>query len=462
MKKITNRAISVLLIAALVICGMVVYVLRYVDHGQEWALYFSRANSGSTGQIFDRRGTSLAYFSGYENLFAVDEWTREANYHVTGDYWGRTGTGVLSSFWNDMQGFDLVNGTTQAQHSVLRLNIDAELNKLIYARLCRLYKPAPEGAEAEYDADGNAVPSARETYNAAVLVCNYRTGELLGMVSMPSVDPLESDAQPAEGAYINRCISAAFVPGSVFKLVTSAAALENIASLEAESFFCEGEAEIAGVPIVCTAPHGMQTFEQALANSCNCTFAQLAVRLGQDTMVDYVTGYGFLDAQSLDGIRTASGSYPTDFVGDPELGWSGIGQSTDLVCPYSMLRFVAAIANGGILIEPRLISDGDTPVAERYMPAATAARLKALMSYNAVAAYDAENNFPGLNICAKTGTAELGDGSSNAWFVGFLDDEAHPYAFVTMIERGGGGLSMAGTVTNKFLQDYLSYLDGGE
>ena len=92
MRKITNRAISVLLIAALVICGMVVYVLRYIDHGQEWALYFSRANSGSTGQIYDRRGTSLAYFSGYENLFAVDEWTREANYHVTGDYWGRTGT----------------------------------------------------------------------------------------------------------------------------------------------------------------------------------------------------------------------------------------------------------------------------------------------------------------------------------------------------------------------------------
>ena len=105
-----------LLIAALVICGMVVYVLRYIDHGQEWALYFSRANSGSTGQIYDRRGTQLAYFSGYENEFAPDEWTREANYHVTGDYWGRTGTGVLSSFWGEMQGFDLINGTTQTNN----------------------------------------------------------------------------------------------------------------------------------------------------------------------------------------------------------------------------------------------------------------------------------------------------------------------------------------------------------
>lgn len=455
MKRITNRAVSVLLIAALVICGMVVYVLRYVDHGQDWALYFSRANSGSTGQIYDRHGTSLAYFSGYENLFAADEWTREANYHVTGDYWGRTGTGVLSSFWNDMQGFDLINGTTQAQHSVMVLNIDAQLNKAIYARLCRLYKPIDENAEVQYDEQGNAIEPKKENYNAAVLVCNYRTGELLGMVSMPSIDPLEADAEPEEGAYINRCLSASFVPGSVFKLVTAAAAYECIPTIMEETFHCEGSVEIAGVPVTCKSAHGEQSFEQALANSCNCTFAQLAVRVGQDTMADYVRQYGFLDRQSLDGIKTAAGNYPLEFVGDPETGWSGIGQSTDLVCPYAMLRYVCAVANGGILIEPKLINDGYTPVAERFMDAETAATLKQMMSYTANTAYDAEHNFPNLKICAKTGTAELGDGTSNAWFVGFLDDEEHPYAFVTMIERGGGGLTMAGTLTNKFLQDYI-------
>ena len=455
MKRITNRAISVLLIAALVICGMVVYVLRYVDHGQDWALYFSRANSGSTGQIYDRHGTSLAYFSGYENLFAVDEWTREANYHVTGDYWGRTGTGVLSSFWNDMQGFDLINGTTRAQHSVMMLNIDAQLNKAIYARLCRLYKPVDENAEAVYDELGNMVEPEKENYNAAVLVCNYRTGELLGMVSMPSIDPLEADVAPADGAYINRCLSASFVPGSVFKLVTASAAYESIPTLMDETFYCQGSVEIAGVPITCKLAHGEQNFEQALANSCNCTFAQLAVRVGQNTMADYVRQYGFLDSQSLDGIKTAVGNYPLEFVGDPETGWSGIGQSTDLVCPYSMLRFVCAIANGGVLIEPKLINDGSSPISERFMDASTAAVLKQMMSYTAQTSYDAEHNFPNLKICAKTGTAEIGDGTSNAWFVGFLDDEEHPYAFVTMIERGGGGLAMAGTLTNKFLQDYI-------
>ena len=234
--------------------------------------------------------------------------------------------------------------------------------------------------------------------------------------------------------------------------LTAAAALENIPSLGEELFYCEGETEIAGVPITCVSAHGEQTFEQALANSCNCAFAKLAVRLGQDTMVDYVRQFGLLDAQTLDGIPTAKGNYPLEFVGDPEIGWSGIGQSTDLVCPYSMLRFVAAIANGGILLEPKLINDGKSPVAERYMNSDTANELKRMMNYTAVTSYDAEYNFPGLKICAKTGTAELGDGDSHSWFVGFLADDEHPYAFVTLVERGGYGITVAGAITNGFLQ----------
>ena len=74
------------------------------------------------------------------------------------------------------------------------------------------------------------------------------------------------------------------------------------------------------------------------------------------------------------------------------------------------------------------------------------------MRNNAITHYEADSNFPGLPICAKTGTAELGDGDSHSWFVGFLDDEDHPYAFVTLIERGGFGLSRAGVITNKVLQ----------
>lgn len=85
------------------------------------------------------------------------------------------------------------------------------------------------------------------------------------------------------------------------------------------------------------------------------------------------------------------------------------------------------------------------------MEADTADKLKQMMSYNVVSHYGSDR-FPGLNICAKTGTAELGDGTSHAWFAGFLDDEAHPYAFVVLVERGGGGLTNAGAVANAVLQ----------
>ena len=74
------------------------------------------------------------------------------------------------------------------------------------------------------------------------------------------------------------------------------------------------------------------------------------------------------------------------------------------------------------------------------------------MRNNAVTHYEADTNFPGLPICAKTGTVELGYGASHSWFVGFLDDETHPYAFVTLVERGGFGLSKAGRITNEVLQ----------
>lgn len=431
MKKITNRAFSVVLIAALVIVGLTVYVLRYIDSGEDWALYFSRANSGSTGELTDRNGVMLASFSATESLFSSDPTTRVANYHVTGDYWGRTGTGVLSNFWKAMHSFSLLTGTTQAESGNLRLNIDSQLN--------------------------NAAYEALNGRKGAVLLCNYETGELLCMVSTPSVDPADAEAVPEDGAYINRCLSASFVPGSVFKLITAAAAIENISDLDQRSFYCEGSYYIAGVEIKCSGTHYSQTFEQALANSCNCAFAQIAVMLGQDTMIKYVREYGFLDGHKLDGIPTAAGSYPLEFVGDPELAWSGIGQSTDLVCPYSMLRFVSAVANGGVLCEPRLVMSDSQPEKSRFMEASTAEKLAQMMNYNVAAHYGGEANFPGLSsLCAKTGTAELGDGTSHAWFAGFLNDSDHPYAFVVFVEQGGGGLSAAGSLANTLLQRALA------
>jgi peptidoglycan glycosyltransferase len=124
---------------------------------------------------------------------------------------------------------------------------------------------------------------------------------------------------------------------------------------------------------------------------------------------------------------------------------------------------MGAIANGGQAVQPQLIGDIDfasgLPAGIQLkkrkismIEESTADILKSLMHYNVEDNYGT-GNFPGLAICAKSGTAEVGKNvKPNAWFAGFLDDENHPYAFIVLVEKGGSGSSVAGSVANKVLQ----------
>ena len=432
MKKISTRALSVFLIAALVFTGMCVFIREEYLHGRKWAMYFSMFNPEADGQLLDRNGIMLAAFNKDARVYAKDWPTRVSNYHVTGDYAGMTGTGVLNRFWGSASDYDFIYGIHNERSGSLSLGIDAELNNYAYSLLSQYGK-------------------------GTVMIMNYKTGEVICLVSSPSVDPAYPDEEPEDGAYVNRALTATYTPGSTFKLITSAAAIENVPDLENMTFRCTGELDIAGISITCMEAHGTQTFEQALANSCNCAFAYLTyMEVGQRLMVKYVTDYGFLSPHSIDGIFTSAGNYPTEFVGDPELAWSGIGQSTDQVCPFSMLRYVSAIANGGTLAEPTFVKGGSNGKSTLLVNPATASRLQELMRNNVVSHYAQEiPSFQDLPFCAKTGTAETGAGTSHSWFTGFLQDEAHPYAFVAVIEEGGFGLWAAGIMVNDIFQHML-------
>ena len=428
MKKLTGRAMSVVLIIALVLLGTGIYTGRLLEKGSDWALYFARANFGSSGMLYDRNGEVLASFSPRGSFYAEDPLTRMACFHIVGDYEGRTGSGLLSTFTNDIKDYSIFTGTTHAQDYDFSLTLDASICRAAYRSV---------GADRI----------------GAVLVSNYKTGEVLCLLSMPTMDPLYPEEEPAEGTYINKCLSAAFVPGSVFKLITSAAAIETVSNIWDRQFFCEGESEIAGVKIACVDPHWTTNFRTALSNSCNIAFANIAVAVGQDNMKRYVKEYGFTDRHDLNGITTAAGNFETAYMGDPELAWAGIGQWTDLICPFSLLRYVAAIANDGILMEPYVI-EGTGGGSERLIREDTAQTLKEMMAFNVTDHYG-EERFPGLAMCGKSGTAEVGDGTNNSWFTGFLDDPDHPYAFVVLIEKGGYGLADAGAVANSVLQAAL-------
>ena len=445
MKKIRSRGLFTILLALVVVAGLCLFIRDEYVSGRKWAMFFSGFDASAEGELLDRSGKMLASFNRNGKGYSPDVNTRIANYHVTGDYAGMTGCGALTRFWNSTESYDYINGTKGGRRGSMRISVDADVNSFAWKLLV---KNGQEG----------------ETGRGTVMIMNYRTGEVLALVSSPSVDPSNSAYVIEDGAYFNRALRGTYTPGSTFKLITAAAAIENLPALEEMTFSCGGEYDIAGVKITCDGVHGTQTFAEALANSCNCAFAQVTVKLGQNTMVKYVQDLGFLSPHSLDGMEGATGNYPLEFVGDPELAWSGIGQSIDQVCPYTMLRYVAAIANDGVLIEPTYLLQGENALPSAASPAAgtpkstamlcpdTAKKLQELMRNNVATHYEGDTRFPGLALCAKTGTAETGNDTSHSWFTGFLQDEAHPYAFVAVVEEGGYGLWTAGLMMNEILQ----------
>lgn len=425
MKKVKRRATAALLIAALLVVGLAVYLVRLADDGGAWASYFSGGTPGGT--ILDRNGVVL-YSSDEDGYSFAEDWsTRVSCYHLLGDPNGNVRTGALRQFRDRLAGYSFLEGATSGK--TISLSVDSTLNVTAY--------------------------SALAGRNGAVMLMDYTTGEVLCMVSSPGDDPENPSSEPADGTYLNKCLSSSFTPGSVFKLVTLAAAIDNIPDLFERSLWCEGEMIVDGALLTCTGNHGSQTIEQALANSCNCAFGTLALELGPELMAEYAEKLGMTASLQLDGMDVLPGSFTKGEAGSVGLAWSGVGQYEDLVCPYAMLRYVSAIANGGSVYEPTLLGHGSLDRETELLSAETAQRIAEMMNYNVQNAYGSWV-FPGLDVSAKTGTAEVGDGTSHAWMTGFLNDPAHPYAFVVILEHAGGGLANAGPVANTVLQAAVS------
>ena len=434
MKKIKNRAYFTMLIAAGLLLGLCIYTIRFYTQGKDWVML--RANQSvfnegvlDTGIVTDRNGVILAVADKGIFSYSQDATVRKACFHAVGDYGGNIGSGAITAFDYKLAGYDFINGVANltGNGGKVKLSIDSALNVAAYNAL--------------YGRKG------------AVLVSNYKTGEILCMVSTPSYDPNSPPdlSNPSyEGVFMNRCLGAAYTPGSVFKLVTLSAALEKIPDLKTRKFTCAGSTTVGGDVVHCTGSHGEQTIEQALANSCNVAFSEISQELGADTIYEYAEKYGLCESLDISGVATVAGSIDKAEANTSNMSWMGIGQYNDLVSPIAMLRFVSAIANNGVVKEPVLLKNGRSGET-RLMNTETAQAVQEMMSYNVTYAYG-EWQFPNLKVCAKTGTAEVGDGTSHAWFVGYLDDEDNPLAFTIIIEKGGGGLANAGPVANTVLQ----------
>ncbi len=448
MKKIERRAVICVALALALALGMGLFLFRYFTSGGKWASsafnrhLYNSAGQLSSGSVLDRDGDVLSEGKDGKRTYYENEIVRKATLHAVGDLQGSIGTGALNAFADRLTGYSLLNGAFGADRgSELYLTVDARYHYEAYQAL---------GGKS-----------------GTVAVYNYKTGEILCMVSAPSYDPLHVPAdietnERYEGAYLNRFLSSTFTPGSVYKTVTLAAALENLPDAQSRTWNCEGSIQMGEETIVCSGVHGEQTLEEAFANSCNVAFASIAVEVGAEAMARQTEKAGLTSAYSVSTLPTAKGTFSFDGITDGQLGWAGVGQYQDQVNPCALMVYMGAIANGGKAAEPYLIQKTVSALGIPSLPhitrktktlvsSGTAAAMAEMMANNVEKTYGT-GRFPNMDLCAKSGTAEVGEGKTpHAWFAGFLRGEDTPYAFVVLVENGGGGSSVAGTVAGKVL-----------
>ena len=445
MNRISLRVWALMLFVAGLLGGFGFFLTEYFTKGSDWVVVsgsphiYNGGNIGC-GVVADRDGFLLLDTNDgrtYSNL----EQLRRATVHWIGDRYGSISAPALSHYAKEMAGFDYFNG---------------------------IYNYGQTGGVAELTLSAKIQTAALEALGnqkGTVAVFNYKTGELLCSVTTPTYDPdnvpdFREDDPAYEGLYVNRFTQSAYTPGSIFKIVTLAAALEQDPAILNKTFTCKGSLQVGVDEIVCDdGAHWEQTLKQAFCNSCNCAFAQIAMDLGGDALQSYVERFGITASVSFDGITTAQGNFQTS--ADPvNVAWSGVGQYLDLVNPCAFLRFVGAVANGGNVTEPYLVErvsvDGNTTyqatvqAGEQIISAETAAVLQEYMLNNVTVKYGAEN-FQGLTVGAKTGTAEVEGQKPNAMLAGFASDPELPLAFLVCVEDAGYGKTVCIPIASRVL-----------
>lgn len=455
MNRVTKRTWLMSLFVCILLGGMLLFMWEYATQSQEWIVFEGSPhvyNSGNIGcgTIVDRSGTTLLDIT-EKRTYSANEMTRKSTLHWLGDRKGYISASAISGYAAEIAGFDKINGvySTSGTGGTARLTLSAEVQ--------------------------NTALEALHGRKGTVAVYNYKTGEILCAVTAPTYDP---DNEPNigtdtsgqyEGIYLNRFVQSAYIPGSIFKVVTTAAALECVPDILSRSFACTGKYEYGTEAVTCESAHGTLNLKTALAKSCNCSFAQIAELVGRKNMEKYVEEFRVVEPLTFDGITTAAGNYDLSESGAVSFAWSCIGQHTDQINPARFMTFMGAIANGGVEVQPYLMAHiavggnttyrAKTQKSGRIMAEETAEQLQSYLRNNVQSVYG-DWNFDGLKVCAKSGTSQLGgDKTSNAMFAGFVEDENYPLAFMVVVENGGYGASTCVPVLASVLRECKAVLD---
>ncbi len=322
----------------------------------------------------------------------------------------------------------------------------------------------------------------------AVVALDPRTGAVKVMASVPGFDPNhlpDARAQSAEGSpLLNRATQAHYPPGSTFKVVTAAAALDSGRFTPSSVLNGHSPITVSGVPLANDAGEqfGAIDLTTALTKSVNTVWAQVALQLGRGTLAKYMKRFGFYSQPSLDYPSSQLAvSRVYSFKGKPlgpgsretDTGRVGIGQGGLGVTPLQMAMVASAVANGGRLMRPHLtdrIIDRDgrtvrviTPrVQSTVMSARAAGDLGTMMQQVVKEGTGTQAALNGIDVAGKTGTAQVGTQGSNLtepWFIAFAPAKNPRVAIAATVERsqGGFGGTVAAPIAKAVMENMLRH-----
>ena len=383
-------------------------------------------------------------------------------------------------------------------------------------------KEIPQGSEQYYEpTTGNglvltideviqhycekAAQRAYEKNNAAkvtIIAMEPSTGNILAMVNKPDYDP----NKPTEAIYpyyeelLNDCknndekmkayfsmwrnpaVSDTYEPGSTFKLITSAAGLEEGVVKQDDKFVCKGSVTVGGQKLKCWRsynPHGAETFKQGVQNSCNPVFIDVGNRLGVSKLYDYIEGFGLSKKTGIDLPGEALGvMYKEKDVGPVELATISFGQSNSLT-PIQLITAVSAIVNDGNLMQPRLVkayTDNKGNITEEVEPVKvrqviskeTSAQMREIMESVVTEGGGKIAYLPGYRLGGKTGTAQkvvngsYAQGKYVCSFVGVAPADDPKIAVLAIVDEPTGvaafGSQTGGPIIKEVMNNCLKYL----
>ncbi len=369
--------------------------------------------------------------------------------------------------------FSLVSGTSKLEDTENQF-LNGRADALWVDRLQNLLTGSdPAGSSVELTIDPEAQQAAWDALGdqrGAVVAVEPSTGRILAMVSKPSFDPnalathateaatqaYEDLANAEDQPLLSRATNWRYPPGSTFKLVTAAAALET-GRLEPDSVI---PAPVTYTPPGTTrsipnyggaacSPTDEQTLADALRISCNTAFAQLGVELGAEALREQADAFGFNEAFEVP-FRSVTSVFPEPPFDDAFEATSAIGQWEVAATPLQVAMISAAIANGGELMAPysvERIRDAELEVVREGSPRRlrqavseeTAAQLRDMMVGVVEDGSGKAARIPGVSVAGKTGTAQHGDNSQppHAWFTAFAPADDPQVAVAVVVERGG-------------------------